>query len=128
MATKIRTKPGQIQHEDPVQTHLYRIIERILDIGFYISIGIILLGTILTFASGDDLPDTVVTLNDLPSEIAEPEPSALIDLGIVVLLLTPLSYVIAALVTFLRQHDRLFIGVCLLLIALIGLSVGLAVF
>lgn len=128
MSGKIVTEPGQIQHEDPVQTHLYRIIERILDIGFYIGIGVILLGTILTFASGDDLPDDVVSLNSLPSEVADFEPSALIDLGIVLLLLTPLAYVIAALVTFLRQRDRLFIGVCLLLIALIGLSVGLAVF
>jgi uncharacterized membrane protein len=128
MSETIVTPPGQIQHEDPVQTHLYRIIERILDIGFFIGIGIILLGTILTFAKGDDLPDDVVSLNNLPGEVADLEPTALIDLGLVLLLLTPLSYVVAALITFLRQRDRMFIGVCLLLIALIGLSVGLAVF
>jgi uncharacterized membrane protein len=104
------------------------MIERILDLGFFIGVGVILLGVLLTFANGDNLPDDVTALADLPSSVADLNDTAIIDLGIVLLLLTPLSYVVAALTTFLRQGDRLFIGVCLLLIALIGLSVGLAVF
>jgi uncharacterized membrane protein len=118
--------PVQMPPESSTQTRLYRIIERILDLGFFLGVGIIVVGTAWTLASGDDLSDDVIHLADLPEEVASLEPSALVDLGLIVLLLTPLSYVIAALVTFLRQRDRLFIGVCLLLIALIGLSVGLA--
>lgn len=113
-------------HEDPRLTRLYRRIERILAVGFWASIAIILLGTLLTFARGDDLEDAVVHLGDLPDAVADLEPSALVDLGLVVLLFTPISYVVAALITFLRQRDMLFVGVCLLLILLLSTSVGLA--
>jgi uncharacterized membrane protein len=120
------TEPAMMPPEDPVQTRLYRMIERILDYGFFLGIGVILLGTVLTLAQGDDLPEDVVGLLDLPSHVADFEASALLDLGLIILLLTPLSYVVAALVTFIREQDRLFIGVCLLLIALIAASVGVS--
>ena len=119
-------EPVRLPDEDPVQTRLYRIIVRILDYGFFLGIGIIILGTALTLAGGDNLSDDVIHLQDLPSELADLEASALVDLGLIVLLLTPLSYVIAALITFLREGDRLFIGVCLLLVVLIGTSVGVS--
>jgi uncharacterized membrane protein len=122
------SRPGLLQQEDPEMTRLYRVIERILDIGFFIGVGVILVGVIVTFANGDELPNDVTHLADLPHAVADFQASAVIDLGLVLLLLTPLSYVIAALVTFIRHGDRMFIGICLLLICLIGLSAGLAFF
>ncbi|MGH9174532.1 MAG: DUF1634 domain-containing protein, partial [Vicinamibacterales bacterium] len=50
----------------------------------------------------------------------------IVEIGILVLLATPVVYVIAALLTFARLRDRLFVGVCLALVGFVLLSLGVA--
>ena len=110
----------------PELEQLYDRIARILGIGFWTSIGVILLGVILTLAQGDDLGDETFHMEDVIPELLDGEAQALVDLGILLLLLTPLAYVVAALFTFLRQRDQLFVGVCGALLLLFGITIGVA--
>jgi uncharacterized membrane protein len=114
--------------EDRVTTQLYAWIARILAVGFWLSIGIIVVGVSLALLSGDGISEETLSVGDILPAVLDAEADGLIGLGILLLLLTPLSYVVAALVIFARQRDRLFVGVCLMLILLIAASIGLAVF
>ena len=105
---------------------LYDRIARILGIGFWASIGVILLGVVLTLAQGDELDDETFDMVDIVPELLDGEVQALVDLGILLLLLTPLAYVVAALFTFLRQRDHLFVAVCGALLLLFAITIGLA--
>jgi uncharacterized membrane protein len=107
-------------------THLYDRIARILAIGFWTSIAVILAGVLLGVVQGEQISEETLAIRDVIPSVLDLEPDGLVDLGILLLLLTPLCYVIAAVITFLRQRDRLFVGVCLLLMLLIFTSVGLA--
>lgn len=110
----------------PELEHLYDRIARILGIGFWTSIAVMVLGVVLTLAGGDDLGRETINMEDIPAGLADMEPEALVDLGILGLLLTPLAYVIAALFTFVRQQDRLFVGVCSALLLLFAFTIGMA--
>lgn len=110
----------------PELEQLYDRIARILGIGFWASIGVILLGVILTLAQGDDLGDETFDMVDIGPKLLDGDVQALVDLGILLLLLTPLAYVVAALFTFLRQRDRLFVSVCGLLLLLFAITIGVA--
>jgi uncharacterized membrane protein len=113
--------------EDRVTTQLYGWVARILAVGFWLSIGIIMLGVLLALARGDGISDETLPVGDILPAVLDGEAGGLFGLGLLLLLLTPLSYVVAALVIFARQRDRLFVGVCLMLILLIAASFGLAV-
>ncbi len=110
----------------PELEQLYDRIARILGIGFWASIAVMVLGVVLTLAGGDDLGRETINMADIPAELADLEPQALVDLGILGLLLTPLAYVVAALFTFLRQQDKLFVGVCSALLLLFAITIGVA--
>lgn len=115
-------------HElSPELEQLYDRIARILAIGFWASVAVLLLGVVMTLIGGDDLGRETIHMQDIPEELADLEPQALVDLGILGLLLTPLAYVVAALLTFLRQRDNVFVGVCsaLLLLFVITITVAL---
>jgi uncharacterized membrane protein len=107
------------------QAIIYRLIVRILTFGFWSSIALMLAGVTLAIAQGNELPTETDSLDEVLPAAARLEPRALIELGVLLLLLTPFSYVVAALVAYARQRDRAFVGICLLLIALIGGSIAL---
>lgn len=118
--------PRSAIDEDPRMTRLYDRIAQILAIGFWASVTVIVAGVVLAIARGNDLSNTTLDVADIPSAVRRLDHDGLIDLGILLFLLTPLSYVIAAAFTFLRQRDRLFAGICVLLIVLVLSSVGIA--
>lgn len=103
---------------------LYRWISLILGIGFWTSVALIVAGIALAAVLREPLGDDVAPLPDVIPEALDLNPQGILDLGIVVLLLTPAAYVAVSLVIFLRQRDRLFVIVCCVLLALTMISIG----
>ena len=68
--------------------------------------------------------DVFVSVPQLARALARwpPSPLAVIVVGIVVLLATPAVGVVAALIAFAREHDRLYVVICVAL--LVGLVTG----
>jgi uncharacterized membrane protein len=118
--------PRAAYTEDRFTTQLYGWIARVLAVGFWLSVAVIALGVLLALGGGDVIGEETLSFSDIPAGVADLESDGFIGLGIVMLLLTPLACVVAALITFVRQRDRLFVGVCLMLILLICASIGLA--
>ena len=109
------------------QRALYRWISRILTVGFWTSFALIVLGVAIALFGGRPLGDEVGSLVDVVPSALNLEPQGIVDLGILLLLFTPSLYILASLVIFLRQRDRVFVVVCCALLAIVMWSVGLGI-
>ncbi|HUG14872.1 MAG TPA: DUF1634 domain-containing protein [Thermomicrobiales bacterium] len=106
-------------------TQLYRRIVLVLNAGFIVSVGLMLVGIIVAIVRGQTVGQTAEPIAEVLPAVARFDAQGMIDLGILVLLVTPIAYVLVSLVTFLRQRDALFVSVCLLLLSIIAGSIGL---
>lgn len=106
---------------------LYRWITRVLSIGFWTSVALILVGLATALERGKPLGDEVAPLVDVVPSLLDFNPQGIVDAGILLLLFTPSLYVLVSLVIFLRQRDRTFVVVCCALLAIIMVSVGLGI-
>ena len=105
---------------------LYQRVIRSLDVGQVISASIIVLALAIIVVGGDNLPRDTVPFSKLLDPVLEGDGDAVLSLGILALILTPLIYVGAGLYTFIRERDRLFITVTLVLIGILSTSVLIA--
>lgn len=125
---QIASKAPTAEVEDPQLEHLYDRTAQILAIGFWGSIAVIVAGLLVALVRGEGINDTTYHMERVLGQAVKLDASGLVDLGLLGLLLTPLAYVIAALLTFLRQRDWLFIAVCAVLILLFAAAIALALF
>lgn len=111
---------------EPRLTQLYRRIVIVLNAGFALSVGLMLAGIADAIVRGQTIEETAEPISDVLPAVARLEAQGMIDLGIVVLMITPVAYVLVSMLTFVRQRDALFVGVCVLLLVIIGGSIGMA--
>ena len=98
-----------------------RTMYRVLVTGMVLSFTIMIIGLLLyaiTPTEGTTLP-----LDKVLEGILRGNPIAVIDLGIVVLIATPLVRIIAASITFGAEKDYRFVGISLFVLAMIVLAV-----
>jgi uncharacterized membrane protein len=104
------------------------LISYVLRGGVLLSAAIIALGTVLFyiryFAShGHDAQITIYhTITGVLADVAHGDPVAIIALGLLVLLLTPVLRVVVSVVTFALEHDWLYTGITLLVFCILLLS------
>ncbi|MGO8949388.1 MAG: DUF1634 domain-containing protein [Ktedonobacterales bacterium] len=101
------------------------MISRVLRAGVLVSAGIICLGLIeflfspRSQARAQHVP---VSFSAIWIGILHADPLAIILLGLVVLLATPVLRVAVSIVSFAMDHDRLYVGVTALVLAILMLS------
>jgi uncharacterized membrane protein len=117
------------QHKDP---HLDIVLSLVLLIGSLIGIAIITLGLVISLIRHPD-PASVVAASSLPfsqilPQILSGNPLAILDGGLVILMLTPILRVGMALYQFWREGDRRYTwvsaGVLLVLLVSLFLARG----
>jgi uncharacterized membrane protein len=121
-----------------VERHMANLIGRTLRIGVVTSAALIILGLLLFFATGKG-PQTIDEALGKTGELAQVRPSMIIDglrdtspesyiqLGILVLILTPIIRVAMTAWLFARQRDWTFVALativlCILLLGLLGIG------
>jgi uncharacterized membrane protein len=104
-------------------TVLYRWAGRVLSIGFWTSLALLGFGLLVAALRGDPLGNEVETLDRVLPDAVRLHSQALIDLGILLLLLTPGAVVVLALVISIRGRDRLLAAVTTLLVLILVGSV-----
>ena len=97
-------------------TVLYRWAGRVLLIGFWSAVTLLGFGLLVAALRGDSLGQEVETLDRVLPDAIRLQSQALIDLGILLLLLTPGAVVVLALVISVRGRDRLLTAVTTLLV------------
>lgn len=106
-----------------------RFIGRLLIAVTYLAVGLLTVGVVLLLANGISplAGGPRLDLARLGADLAAVAPSAFLWLGILAVIATPLSRVIAAAVGFARLGDRWMIGVSIAILAVIALSIATAV-
>jgi uncharacterized membrane protein len=110
----------------PVNESLYRGVQRTLAGGMVLSFGLMGLGLLWQLADPQPHPDQVIPLDRLPAALLAGNPLALLDLGLVVLLLIPAVHLSVAAVQFARGGESRYLALTLLVLALLGLGAVLA--
>ena len=97
-------------------------VSRVLATGLVLSVALLLTGAIMVLAGRGPSPSAKTSLADLPRALAALEPGGFLNLGLVVLLATPVARVVALVVSFARRRAWLFCGISFFVLALLALS------
>jgi uncharacterized membrane protein len=100
-------------------------LARVLQVGTYISIALVLVGTVLLLAGGVSplAASPAFQLERLVRDILAGRPAGFLWLGIVGICLTPALRVVGALIGFWRRGERRMVAVALLILAVIAAGV-----
>ena len=108
---------------------LERAIARVLTVGTYVSVAVLAVGTAMMLASGVQPLEggPRFDLGQVGDDLVHLRATGFLWLGLVAVVATPASRVVASLVGYLRDGERLMAVVAVLILAVIVLSVGLAI-
>lgn len=95
-------------------------------LGVMVSLALVVVGLALVAIAGAKDIEPTPPLSQLLEGILKLDAAAIITLGILTLLLTPVVQVIVALVTFSIDRDKLYLGVCITLLCVLAFSLVLA--
>jgi uncharacterized membrane protein len=107
---------------------LERSIARLLTIGTYASVALLVLGVLLMLATGvaPRSGGPAFDLTKLVPDLLALRPAGFIWLGLVAVVATPAARVLTALIGYARRRDRTMAIVAALILVVIALSVALA--
>ena len=124
--------PAPAEPPGHVMDDIERMVNRVLLVGVAVSVALMVAGLILGVVdkallgvNGEILPSGVVPLADLPSGLAALDPGAYLSLGLIALIATPFVRVAGSIVAFAREHDRRYVAITALVLAVMCLSVAL---
>ena len=93
-----------------------RLIYHVLRAGVVLSVSLILFGFILEAFGAGGLPTQSIPPRRLLSEFLRFTPAGYVNLGILVLIFTPMARVLLSLLSFLEERDRTFAAITLVVL------------
>ena len=114
----IRLEPAKVGGLEPA-------LARVLQVGTYVSIGLIAVGVVLLIAGGGSPLDLgpPLRLETLLADVGAARPAGFLWLGILGVLVTPAGRVIGAGVGFARNGERTMVAVALGILVVVALGV-----
>ncbi len=109
---------------------LDRFVARLLTAGTYLSVAILAIGIVLMLGNGISPVDTGAApfrAEEIPRAVARLEPDGFLWLGLVAVLATPATRVLASLVGYVREGDRRMAIIAVGILAVIATGVLIAV-
>jgi uncharacterized membrane protein len=108
---------------------LERVVARLLTVGTYASVAILVVGTAMMLASGIEPLAGAPTfdLRTVADDLVHMRAAGVLWLGLVAVVATPAGRVVASLIGYLRRGERLMAVIAVLILVVIALSVGLAI-
>jgi len=95
--------------------------------GLILALIIVIIG-LLFFLANPQEDDTALQMNDLISNLAEANPIAIIDVGIIILMVIPIAGIMTVMISSVAKRDTGFVMISLLVLALLIIGFGLAMF
>lgn len=105
-----------------MKTRLEDVLSRLLLVGLSLAVLLMLAGVVLAAVDVDREVGHVSSISDWPRAVAGLEPAGFLDLGLLVLLATPVARVLGLLVGFTRRRARFFSAVSLVVLIILALS------
>ncbi len=104
-----------------------KTLRSVLFIGVIIAMLIMVIGLFLYSASPQE-DDTAIPMKDLITDLAELNPIAILDVGILVLMITPIAGILSVMFNSIRKQEYKFVYISVLVIILIIISFSLSLF
>jgi uncharacterized membrane protein len=114
--------PARAATDRQTETGLNTSISRVLAIGLLAAVVLLLVGVVLALARPDLPLVRKTSIADLPRALASFEPGGFFDLGLFVLVATPVARVVALGLGFARRRSWVFCCFSLIVLAVHGLS------
>jgi len=115
------------ESKDKNSGQLYRVIERILLIGMLSSIALMIFGVVIGLVRGQPIPDHAELPLSAFRGLIHLNATSIISVGILVLMATPVAYVLAGLIEFIGGRNWKFIIMTSIVIIVLAISVLLGV-
>lgn len=100
-----------------------KILRIVLLAGMVLSVSVMMAGLIMYSVSSGEWEEKALSLNEIAAGIVHGNPIALIDLGILLLIATPLTRVISTTIIFLHSGEMRFVVIALLVLVVITAAV-----
>lgn len=100
-----------------------RYIEAVLKYGMIISLAVLLLGLTMYVLGPSGHEEVDLSLGEIAEGVLEGDPIAILDLGILLLIATPLSRVVTAAAVFLVEREGRYALLSLLVLGMVFLAV-----
>ncbi len=110
-------------HDQSQLDPIYRSAGLVLTWGFRVAAALLAAGLLLAAIQGDDLSESAEPIPDIVGNLLDGESSALVDLAIVAMVLTPVAAVIAIALGFSRIADRRYTLASFFVLAVLGISI-----
>jgi uncharacterized membrane protein len=105
---------------------MFDAVSFVLTWGFRVAFAALAVGLLLALARGESLSSRVEPISQIAHGIGKGNAAAFVDLGIVLLLLTPPEAVATVLVVFARRRDPLYTAISLIVLAVLAAGIVLA--
>lgn len=102
-----------------------RVVRWVLLTGVLTSVSLIVVGLLLLLVTAAPHRNYVLPVGQALAEALRFRPTPWLDLGILVLMFTPIIRVVAALVVYARERDWRYVVVSLIVLTVLGLSMAL---
>jgi uncharacterized membrane protein len=101
---------------------IYQWMSLSLKVGVFLAFILITIGLIMLYITENLRTDLLVPLNELVGKLNDVDAALLISLGVIVLLFTPIIQIIIAVVRFAFDRDKLYLGICIVLLCILSIS------
>lgn len=104
---------------------LNKYVRFVLVAGMVLSVSVMAIGLVWYAILPGSYPDVILSPAEIPGEVSRGNPIAVLDLGILFLIATPLTRVVTALVFYVLDKETRMAGVSVLILIVIGIAVVL---
>lgn len=105
---------------------LYKWVSRTLLASLMVSLALMLTGSLLLVLAGRPLPSEVLSFGQIFEGLLGLDPAAILNLGILLLLSTPILSIIISLSTFLRHRDWLYVAASATVLFILSIAILIA--
>lgn len=105
------------------KSQLNKAVRFVLIAGMVLSVSVMAVGLVWYAVSPGAYQDVILSPTDIPGEILRGNPIAVLDLGILFLIATPLTRVLTALALYLVNKEMRMAGVSVIILVVIGIAV-----
>ena len=113
--------PG-IEQLDPV----YNQAIQTLRYGFLLFVTLFVTGLAWTLLAGDSIQEQVEPIAEIPGNLIDLQPMALLDLSFLVLMFTPVATVLMVAISFFKVGDRRYGALSLVVLLILAISISLS--
>lgn len=101
-------------------------LARVLQIGTFVSMGLVAIGTLLLIGGGHSPldPGPMLNIATLHGDLLAGKPDAILWLGVLGVLCTPALRVVGAMVGFARAGERRMVAIAIAILVVVGLGIA----